>query len=467
MFLSEHVLYGSSRLGTSTYNKYHMGYTSGSLAYPTAPGFNVCYTESHENEMESGREPMGGNTTGPIGGGNHEILLANGPHRVAGTRTPITGVNLPWAGDDENVKPTKEGTFFVPGRKRYEFSNHLGNVLVTVSDMPLGVDADSNGTAEYYMPDVKTTSDYEPFGAPLPDRTLSENNNKYRFGFNGQIKDDEVYGEGSSYTAEFWQYDPRTARRWNIDPKPIPSISPYATFEDNPILYADPFGDKIINGHKEERDKAQDKMNQKKNALDAFNGNTEAKGYKKALREFNQSQNQFNRIDAVYQEVQTAITDLEKYNNPLFLELDHLTYTKEGPVVDVYVHSIDNLYSDQFDETMDGFNTRKSVLGLTSGEADQSTLITTAKTNESYFSLYTKWYGKNSVIISLNSSTIDKSPVLSHEGGHALYLVKNVLAYVQWLKANPGKSEGGHGGGNPSGLEADKQEAIFRKNRGR
>ena len=39
-----------------------------------------------------------------------------------------------------------------------------------------------------------------------------ESSDKYRYGFQGQEKDNEVYGStGTSYTAEFWQYDSRTA----------------------------------------------------------------------------------------------------------------------------------------------------------------------------------------------------------------------------------------------------------------
>jgi len=51
---------------------------------------------------------------------------------------------------------------------------------------------------------------------------------------------------GSSYTAEFWQYDSRLARRWNQDPKPNTSISNYATFANNPIIFNDPLGDTIV-----------------------------------------------------------------------------------------------------------------------------------------------------------------------------------------------------------------------------
>lgn len=68
--------------------------------------------------------------------------------------------------------------------------------------------------------------------------------NGYRYGFNGQEKDDEVAGEGNSYTAEYWQYDPRLGKRWNIDPITFPWQSSYAAFNNNPIFFLDPTGQK-------------------------------------------------------------------------------------------------------------------------------------------------------------------------------------------------------------------------------
>ncbi|MBS1936562.1 MAG: hypothetical protein JSS84_01955 [Bacteroidetes bacterium] len=57
------------------------------------------------------------------------------------------------------------------------------------------------------------------------------------------MKDDEVYGAtGTSYTAEFWQYDARVGRRWNLDPVDQVSISNYAAFGLNPIINVDPNG---------------------------------------------------------------------------------------------------------------------------------------------------------------------------------------------------------------------------------
>ncbi len=67
--------------------------------------------------------------------------------------------------------------------------------------------------------------------------------NSYRFGFNGMEKVDEVSGEGNSYTAEYWQYDSRMGRRWNVDPIFKFYKSSYDAFSNNPINRIDPNGD--------------------------------------------------------------------------------------------------------------------------------------------------------------------------------------------------------------------------------
>jgi hypothetical protein len=77
----------------------------------------------------------------------------------------------------------------------------------------------------------------------MPGRNYSAT--EYRFGFNGQEKDNQIYGSGNSYTAEFWQYDARLGMRWNLDPKPNPSFSGYSVFEDNPNVFVDPKGDTV------------------------------------------------------------------------------------------------------------------------------------------------------------------------------------------------------------------------------
>ena len=70
----------------------------------------------------------------------------------------------------------------------------------------------------------------------------STNIGGYRYFFNGQEGDNEVFGDGVSLTAEFWQYDSRLGRRWNIDPVFKEYESPYACFAGNPIWFADDRG---------------------------------------------------------------------------------------------------------------------------------------------------------------------------------------------------------------------------------
>ncbi len=65
----------------------------------------------------------------------------------------------------------------------------------------------------------------------------------YRFQFNGQEKDDEVAGTGNTMTAEFWEYDVRLGRRFNLDPKYTQFESRYSVNGNNPIYYLDPRGD--------------------------------------------------------------------------------------------------------------------------------------------------------------------------------------------------------------------------------
>ena len=136
------------------------------------------------------------------------------------------------------------------GNKEYEHTNHLGNVLVVTSDKKIPVPIVSTTNLDYYVADVRLTNDYYSFGMLMEGRQYSSN--AYRYGFNGQEKDDEVTGvTGANTTAEFWEYDSRLGRRWNIDPKPADGISIYACFGNSPILFKDLKGDTTYRFNKE------------------------------------------------------------------------------------------------------------------------------------------------------------------------------------------------------------------------
>jgi hypothetical protein len=75
------------------------------------------------------------------------------------------------------------------------------------------------------------------------------NTNAYRYGLNGQEMDNELNSIDGAYTsAEYWQYDARLGRRWNVDPlfNKYPEQSSYSTFNNNPTLYEDPIGESGI-----------------------------------------------------------------------------------------------------------------------------------------------------------------------------------------------------------------------------
>ena len=81
-----------------------------------------------------------------------------------------------------------------------------------------------------------------------PDEEAVAANGRYRFGFNGMEKDDEVYGAtGTSYTTEFRGYDPRIGRWWSVDPESshplMIGISPYGYCYNNPTVFVDKEGD--------------------------------------------------------------------------------------------------------------------------------------------------------------------------------------------------------------------------------
>ena len=74
------------------------------------------------------------------------------------------------------------------------------------------------------------------FGSLLPGRNYSSSS--YNYGFQGQIKDDEIYGAtGTSYAFEYRMHDPRVGRFLSIDPlsAQFPHNSPYA-FSENRVI---------------------------------------------------------------------------------------------------------------------------------------------------------------------------------------------------------------------------------------
>ncbi len=108
------------------------------------------------------------------------------------------------------------------GNKVFELSNHLCNVLVTVSDRKLQVSDNGQPAAvSYYLADVMSANDYYPFGMMMPGRKYSSDG--YRYGFNGKEKDKDISSECFDFGAR--TYDSRVARFLSTDR--LISISPF------------------------------------------------------------------------------------------------------------------------------------------------------------------------------------------------------------------------------------------------
>jgi len=134
------------------------------------------------------------------------------------------GINLPdsaiFAGDSLQL---------CLGWKRYEISNHLGNVTATVSDRKRPVDTNADEIADYYNPTILSATDYYPFGMDMPNRSF--NAGDYRFGFNGKEADrNGEWGNLNHYDYGFRIYNPGIAKFLSVDPlrRGYPSWTPYA-----------------------------------------------------------------------------------------------------------------------------------------------------------------------------------------------------------------------------------------------
>ena len=120
--------------------------------------------------------------------------------------------------------------------RRYEVSNHLGNVMSVVTDRLKGNPAAQPQRVSAYEPDIVAAQDYYPFGQVMRGRnfpTLLGKSNfptKYRYGFNDKEADtDGEIQNLTTYEYGFRIYNPGIARFLSVDPltKSYPMLTPY------------------------------------------------------------------------------------------------------------------------------------------------------------------------------------------------------------------------------------------------
>jgi len=173
--------------------------------------------------------------------------------------------------------------------------------------------------------------------------TICDNSADYRFGFNGQEKDNEVAGIGNFTTAMFWEYDSRIGRRWNVDPIVHVWESPYATFSNNPILFLDPKGDEFVNAHDKEKKTAEGDVSQAKERKESLRGKLDdlksidpsekSKGHnkqirrlerqvKKADRALGKAENRLTEVQAKWDEANATLEEFKVTNPALYGQWD-------------------------------------------------------------------------------------------------------------------------------------------------
>jgi len=197
---------------------------------------------------------------------------------------------------------------------------------------------------------IKTTVSrgfgYYPFGMQMQGREFAGGMG-YRWGFGTQETDNEVSGRGNNYTAEFWKYDCRLGRRWNLDPIDQVFLSNYSVNACNPILFRDPRGAKFGKGkekadwYKSEtikhRDQSISRQNSLQDKLDQrilsrqgrdpnYNSGNDKKAnkYKSQIRVEEQLQNGFSEVLCELEVLEKSdwVYDIEIINDP--------NWTREG-----------------------------------------------------------------------------------------------------------------------------------------
>jgi RHS repeat-associated protein len=141
-----------------------------------------------------------------------------------------------------------ETKWLAEGGKRYELTNHLGNVMAVLSDKRLG--------GPVYTAEVVGMQDYYPFGMLMVGRSLGAGG--YRYGFNGKENDNEVKGEGNQQDYGMRIYDTRLGRFLSLDPlmKAYPELTPYQFASNRPIDGVDLDGAEFIESFKVQQARA-------------------------------------------------------------------------------------------------------------------------------------------------------------------------------------------------------------------
>ncbi|QXP58414.1 3-coathanger stack domain-containing protein [Olleya sp. HaHaR_3_96] len=233
--LKEHHIYGSSRLGLE---QKHITITeTGTSSTPTVPENltldNVIITDSQLFQALNNITVAGSGNSYTIETSANVTMQSGNSITLKPGFIAVAGSNYLARITDIDPGGVDITTGIASGDKRYELSNHLGNVLSVVTDRKFYDETVTDGNP--FKADVIAFNDYYPGGMLLPNRHGSSDS--YRYGFQGQEKDDEIKGEGNSVNFKYRMHDPRINRFFAPDPleRSYPWNSPYA-FSENRLI---------------------------------------------------------------------------------------------------------------------------------------------------------------------------------------------------------------------------------------
>ena len=216
----------------------------------------------------------------------------------------------------------------------------------------------------------RTISDYSPFGVFLPERSV--NTGDFRYGYNGKEKVDEIKGEGNSIDYGARIYDPRLGSWISVDPLSAiyKDVTPYCFVANSPILFFDPDGEKIINGHEIAFNEAKLKL---ETAQKTFEMQSEALGSdKKAIKALKEQlglktlEKEFNAISKTYEKAERIINTFAAVN-PTDYNKFHTAKTSSGDDINIIIRLQDKQGPSITEGSLGAFATTSYVSNINYG----------------------------------------------------------------------------------------------------